>query len=75
MAYDETRPVYKHEQPTESLVWDVNHGLNTAIPYCTVWVNVDGVNTVIIPAEIRIISSNECTITFSSPRAGAAIIN
>ncbi len=75
MPQAESRPVYRHNQVEASTQWMVSHGLNTFTPYCTVWVSIDGVNTVIIPKEIRILDMNTCKISFSSARAGVAIIN
>lgn len=63
---------FNFSQPTLSNTWIINHNLDTLTPLVNVY---DLSYHQLIPADINAISANTIEITFSSPRAGYAIVS
>jgi hypothetical protein len=72
MAY--AKPSYTHTQATAATIWTIEHGLGVAEPAVNVFIPVNGVDTAIVPKEIRVVDTNTVQITFSTAKAGAAIL-
>lgn len=75
MASQGLKPSMTYTQDTAATVWNIEHGLNTLQPAINVWIPVNGVSTAIIPAEVRVIDSNNMRVTFTNPQSGTAVIN
>jgi len=65
---------YIHTQSVASTTWTITHGLATQTPVVDCWVDVSGTDTLIIPVDVVATSSSVVTITFSTPRAGRAMV-
>lgn len=63
---------HEHDQPTPSLVWEVQHNLFTRAPVVDTWVVINGQLQKILPKAVKIIDQNKCNIEWSVPRAGKA---
>lgn len=61
---------YTHEQLSASTTWTITHNLNTSAPSYHCYIDVNGVNTQIIPNEATATDENTLTLTFSTARAG-----
>lgn len=72
MAY--AKPSYTHTQATAATTWTIVHGLSLTEPAVNVFIPVNGVDTAIIPKEIRVVDTNTVTISFSSAKAGSAVL-
>ena len=69
---------FRHEQTVASDTWVINHGIGAngsgGVPIVDVLWDNAGTLQKIVPAGITITSQNVLTITFTTPRAGQAII-
>lgn len=74
MATDVSKPSVVFTQATPLAVWNISHGLLTDRPAVNVWVNINGVDTLMYPAEIRVMTINDVRISFSHPTAGTAVL-
>lgn len=66
--------VYTQADNNPQAVWEIEHGLQTDRPVVDVFIKVNGVDTKILPKEIRVLTTNAVRITFSSPQSGTAVI-
>lgn len=66
--------VYTQPDANPQAVWEIDHGLQTDRPVVDVYIKIDGVDTKMLPKEIRILTTNTVRISFSSPQSGTAVI-
>lgn len=57
-----------------ALTWNINHGLGV-YPAVDVYVTIGAEVQKIMPASVTYVDANNCTITFSEPRAGVAVVS
>lgn len=69
-----TRHTYQFDQTTPSTTWTINHNLNLLAPVVDCWVLNMGAMTKIIPFSVQSVDENTVLVTFTSPRAGRALV-
>ena len=65
--------LYQHTQTEASTSWVVQHNLNR-YPVIDVFITYEAQLQKILPASVTYNNSNQCTVTFSSPRTGYATV-
>lgn len=65
--------VYTHTQGTASTTWSIAHNLGQ-YPIVDVYVTSEGSVQKIIPNGVTYVDANNCTVTFTSARAGHATV-
>ena len=63
----------KHVQSTPLDTWQIVHGFGR-LPVVDVYMIVDGVQSKVIPAEVKRVDDNTVSIEFGEPVAGLAIL-
>lgn len=58
-------------QSTPSASWTITHGLNTDRPVVNVYID----DKMMLPKEIRVVTTNDVQITFTTAQAGVAVIS
>jgi hypothetical protein len=66
---------FTYTQTTPQSVWNVNHNLDVPNPVVDVWVDDNGITTIMLPKQIRLVDTNRLEITFTIPVAGSVVIN
>lgn len=67
--------VVRFTQSTPSASWVITHNLGTQSPVIDCWVDNAGNKEKILPATTEGTTVNICTITFSSPIVGEAVLS
>lgn len=67
--------VYTQPDTNPQAVWEIDHGLQTDRPIVDVYIKINGVDTKMLPKEIRVLTTNSIRITFSEARSGTAVIS
>ena len=62
---------YTHIQSTSSVVWTINHPLNTAHVSVTVY---DTDNRVVLPNEVTVVNGSQITVGFSQSVQGKVVV-
>jgi hypothetical protein len=65
--------VYLHTQDPASDTWEIAHNLGQ-YPIVDVYVTSNGTIQKIIPNGVTYVDANNCTVTFTSARAGHATV-
>lgn len=63
--------LYTHAQNSASATWEITHGLNTTSIQVQIF---DTSDRVLIPNEITVTTAQACTVTFSTPISGRAVV-
>lgn len=70
--------IYRHEQPVASTIWTIPHNLGTngsqGVPVVDVYITELGQTYKIIPASVTRLTMHTIQLTFSSAKAGFAIV-
>jgi hypothetical protein len=65
---------YQHTQDTPSTTWVVPHNIGTNAPIVDCYIDVEGEQTKIIPADVVVTSTLVVTIEFTTPQVGTAYV-
>lgn len=63
---------YTHEQETADTTWTIVHNLGTSAPSYHCYIEVNGVDTQIIPWKAEATDDNTLVLTFTKAFAGTA---
>jgi hypothetical protein len=70
--------IYRHTQATAALIWEISHNLggngSQGVPIVDCYITDNGYPSKIIPSRVEIVDRNTVWVTFSTARAGEAII-
>lgn len=69
--------IYQHVQAEPSNSWVIEHNLSgngSNIPVVDVFIDYAGELRKIIPASVSVDSKNQCTVLFSTPVSGYALV-
>lgn len=62
---------YTHVQTVASKEWTIVHNL-LRLPIVNVYVNVDGVEQIILPKDVTVVDDTTCVVSFSVEFIGSA---
>lgn len=68
---------FRHTQGSAAVTWTINHGLGLPAPYiafCQFYVDRGNGPQLIIPSDVKFVSANQMTVTFSNPEVGYVLV-